>query len=298
MDPGWVRAGWGHEIASRDEVFRAISRVGTLEAGRRYVWRGVASRHFSVRSSLLRDLVGPDDPVPTEAVVREREREIIGIARRWGVGIEQGMVATDLQLLAVLQHHSLPTRLLDMTSNPTTALWFACQDAPGSRDAAGALLAFDVTSMPELPTIEVGTLTIGRLEDPLGGGLIAALEQSAELQVPFLVRPSLPDQRMTAQEGLFIAGVTPVASSITGVESFPLAGAVAPGGDALRALFAPDERGPGRPRRLPFVALMIPPRLKARIRNSLRDTYNRRRQVLFPDLAGLAEAFRLHQLDS
>jgi hypothetical protein len=208
------------------------------------------------------------------------------------------MVATDLHLLALLQHHGLPTRLLDVTSNPTTALWFACQEAPGGRDAAGALLAFDVTSMPELPTIDVGAVTIARLEDPLGGGLAAALERSAARQQPFLVRPSLPDPRMTAQEGLFIAGVTPVTPSITGVESFPLAGAVAPGRNGLAALFAPDERGPGRPRRLPFVALMIPPRLKRRIRNSLRDTYNRRRRVLFPDIAGLVEAFRLGQLGS
>lgn len=296
MDPRWVRSGWGHEIASRDEIFRAISRVGTLEAGRRYVWRGVPSRHFSIRSSLLRDLAGADDPPPAEAEVRARENEILAISRQWGVGIEQGMVATDLHLLALLQHHGLPTRLLDVTSNPTTALWFACQDAPGDRNAAGALLAFDVTAMPELATIDIGAMTIARLEDPLGGGLAAALERSAANQRPFLVRPSLPDPRMTAQEGLFIAGVTPDAASIPGVESFPLAPVVAPGGGALEALFAPNERGPGRPRRLPFVALMIPSRLKRRIRNSLRDTYNRRRQVLFPDVAGLVEAFRLGQL--
>lgn len=274
MDPRWVRSGWGYEIVSRDEVFRAISRVGTLESGRRYVWRGVPSRHFSVHSSLLRDLAGADDPVPAEADVRTRENEILAIAREWGVGIEQRMVATDLHLLALLQHHGMPTRLLDVTSNPTTALWFACQAAPGGRDASGALLAFDVTEMPELPTIDIGPMTVGRLEDPLGSGLLSALVQSADSQRPFLVRPSLPDPRMTAQEGLFIARVTPVLPSIPGVESFPLAGVIAPGHDALEALFAPDERGPGRPRRLPFVALMIPKRLKARIRNSLRDTYN------------------------
>jgi hypothetical protein len=97
--------GWGYQVESRDEVFRAISRVGTLEAGRRYVWRGTASRHFSVRSSLLRDLAGPDGPVPREADVRAREREILAVTRGWGIGIEQGIVATDLHLLALLQHH-------------------------------------------------------------------------------------------------------------------------------------------------------------------------------------------------
>ncbi len=216
MDPGWAQMRWGHRVGSRDEVFRAISRVGTLEAGRRYVWRGVASRHFSVRSSLLRHLVGADAPVPLEAQVRAREREILAIARAWGVGLEQGMVATDLHLLALLQHYGMPTRLLDVTSNPTTALWFACQEVSGERDAAGILLAFDVTSMPELPTIDVGPLTWSGVGDPSGAGLAAALEQSATNHQPFLVRPSLPDPRMTAQEGLFIAGATPTTPSIPG----------------------------------------------------------------------------------
>jgi hypothetical protein len=288
---------WAHQVESRDEVFRAISRVGTLEAGRRYVWRGVASRHFSVRSSLLRDLARSDGPVPSETTVRKREGEIIAIARKWGVGIEQGTVGTDLHLLALLQHHGLPTRLLDVTCNPTTALWFACQRAPGVRDAAGLLLAFDVTSIPELPTIDVGPATWAGVGDPFGAGLAAALERSATDLQPFLVRPSLPDPRMTAQEGLFIAGVTPTRPSIAGVESFPFQG-VEPAAGALEALFSPDERRPGRPQRLAFLALVIPSRLKERIRNSLRDTYNRRRSVLFPDIAGLAEAVRLNQVDS
>lgn len=88
MDPGWSRLPWGYEVESRDEMFRAISRLGTLESGRRYVWRGVPSRHFSVRSSLLRDLVGPDDPVPPEAEVRARELEILAVARRWGISMK------------------------------------------------------------------------------------------------------------------------------------------------------------------------------------------------------------------
>lgn len=298
MDPGWSGLPWGYEVQSRDETFRAISRLGTLESGRRYVWRGVPSRHFSVRSSLLRDLAGPDDPVPPEAEVRARELEILAVARRWGISIEAGVLATDLHLLAVLQHHGLPTRLLDVTSNPTTALWFASQRAPGARDASGILLAFDVTSLPEIPTIAVGPVTWGGIGNPTGAALAHALESSAQHQQPFLVRPSLPDARMTAQEGLFIAGVTPATASIPGIESFPFSGAPAPAPGALQALFAADDRGPGRPRQLPFLALLVPPRLKQRIRASLRDTYNRRRHVLFPDVAGLADAFRLDQLDS
>ena len=109
------------------------------------------------------------------------------------------------------------------------------------------------------------------------------------------MRPSLPDARMTAQEGLFIAGSTPAMPSIGGVDSFPLRAQPVPGSGALAALFSPDERRPGRPRQLPFLVLVIPPRLKARILRTLGSSFNRRRRFLFPDVAGLAEAFRLGQ---
>ncbi len=289
---------WGYEVSSRDELFRAISRVGTLEASRRYVWRGVSSRHFSVRSSLLRNLAGSDGPVPEERIVRSREVEIIAMARAWGVGAELATAATDLHVLAMLQHHGLPTRLLDVTSNPMTALWFACQRASVDRDAAGLLFAFDVTAMPEQPTIEFGGLTWAGVGNPLGAGLQLALEASANEQRPFLVRPSLPDPRMTAQEGLFIAGSTPATPSIVGVDSFPVRADQPPADGSLEALFAADDRRPGRPRRLAFLVLVVPPRLKWRILNSLRGTYNRRRRFLFPDLAGFADAFRLDQIDA
>ena len=78
----------------------------------------------------------PDnEPVPEEPVLRERELDLLKEARGWGLGREFGGVASDLHLLALMQHHGVPTRLLDVTSNPMTAIWFACQTAGGGRDA-------------------------------------------------------------------------------------------------------------------------------------------------------------------
>ena len=273
MTPQWKKTGWGYQVSSIDELIRAIGRIGTLEIGRRYVWRGVVDKKFLVQSSLTRHLMSErgDGVLPEEADVRQSEQGILKEAREWGIGIEQGALATDLHLLALLQHHGVPG-LLDVTSNPMTALWFACQRATPERNAAGVLFAFDVTGLPEYPTVDSGaTPTYGSLEDPLRYSLVHALEESTTGQSPFLVRPSLPDARMTAQEGLFIAGATPSMPGIPGVDSLPLDASYPPGANALESLFSQNERRPGRPRRMAFVALLISPTLKWRMLQTLRE---------------------------
>lgn len=277
---------------------RAISRIGTLQAGRRFVWRGVPDHRYRVQSSLTRSLMTEGAPMPTEHQVRERESAILREARNWGVGLEAGGFATDLHLLAYLQHHGVPTRLLDVTSNPMTALWFACQKASAERDAKGALFAFDVTDLPEYQTVGTGASpSWGTIENPLGWSLRSALAASARDGAPFLVSPSLPDARMRAQEGLFLSGAVPPGPAVNGVDALPLPVSRQPGPAALDALFAPRERQRGRPRGLPFCVIVIPTNVKARVSPHLEGTYNRSYRTLFPDVTGFAEALRLHKLD-
>lgn len=57
---------------------------------------------------------------------------------------------TPLELLALLQHHGIPTRLLDVTENALVALYFACCSNP---DTDGEVIVFkheneDVTNYP------------------------------------------------------------------------------------------------------------------------------------------------------
>lgn len=263
---------------SQDEAFRAVTRIVSLAANRRYVWRGCPDSALRLRSSLLRELiVAEGEPLPNEQLVRQHEVALLRAAREWGLARETGLPASDLQLLVHLQEHGLPTRLLDVTHDPMTALWFACESGD---DRAGVLVAVDVTAAPTHDTV-----------DPQGRTLRQVLRESAVRGAPFLVRPTVPSARSAAQQGLYLSGVVPTGESTGGVDGLPLRLGTPPGRDELGVLFGEPARRAGRPTRLPLCALVVPARLKSTIRSHL-TALNRSRAVLFPDADGFRDAYR------
>jgi hypothetical protein len=287
-DPRWTTRGWGYRVKSQDQTLRAITRIVTLAAGRNYVWRGCTDRSYRIRSSLFRTIIDESESIPTELEVRQRELAILREAREWGLAVEMGPLASDLYLLAHLQHHGIATRLLDVTYNPMTALWFACEGG----DDAGVLFAFDVTDYPTYDTIDPQQRqTYGLQSKPHEWSLRHALAVSAKTGSPFLVRPTLRNARMQAQEGLFISGAVPLDPSPTGIDGLPLPFVQPPGHDKLENLFSQGERGPGRPGRLPFCAIVIPANIKKKIKGHL-TALNRRRSTMYPDVDGFRDALR------
>lgn len=97
-----------------------------------------------------------------------------------------------LDVLALAQHHGLPTRLLDWTSNPAVALFFAVTT---NCDQDGVLWAL------RPPAIRYSTIN--------------GYRQLQEMEDPTVYRPPHVTARIAAQEGCFTIHKIP-----TGTESF------------------------------------------------------------------------------
>lgn len=283
----WVDSGWGHQPKTVDDVLFAVNRIGTWAVSRRSAFRGVKNHTWPIQSSLQRFL----DPrhgaahVHDEAQNRSVELQVLTLARGWE--LDDGGQLADQNLLARLQHHGSPTRLVDVTSDPMTALWFATEPVD-ERGVHGVIFAFDITDYPVL-SANPPVATFGSIDDPHGWHFMHQLSESQASQRPFVVMPFPRDARMTAQQGFFLTGAVPSNPTIPGVDAFPLK-AEPLGRDRLETVFG--HRGRGHPSRIPFVAIVVPRRLKAKIRTALASTWNRREETLFPDLAGLAAAIK------
>jgi hypothetical protein len=296
----WLAHGWGIEVATPQQLFKLISHIALLAQERTYAWRGQNDAAWTFSSSLYRRLA-QDGAEVTEKTMRDAELKILVEARRWGLGRDLGPSATDMHMLAVLQHHGLPTRLIDVTANPMTALWFATEDHRPEvngdvRRSPGVLFAVDVTKTDWYETFQHGEgQTWEHMKDPLAATYRQAIEASQKNKSMFRAFSALPDERMKAQEGFFLGSAVPNEHQAAGVLGLNPLGA-APGVEKLDKLLF-SEKGRGRPTSLPFCAIVIPAAVKDRLRDPLKRTYNRRRRVLFPDVDGFREGFARGQLD-
>lgn len=296
----WKGTGWYVTPKSSSDVMQVLGRIGVYSRGQRFAWRGLSSADFDVTSSLQHRL-GSN---ARETHVRDAERAILKTAREWGLGVTESAHVDDLQLLADLQHYGAPTRLLDFTSNPMTALWFACQEAPeknahtGGRLAkSGVLLALNITKWRRNMTVgEPYGTALGKLKHGAGWTLTNALASSE----PFVVEQSVPNARLRAQEGFFVAGVVPEPANFLWKLTTPFHSLNVPfdlGDPAELSDRLTKARPSGFPKALPFVAIIIGAGLKPKLLSYLDGSYDRRARTLFPDYQGYRD-YGLPPLDA
>lgn len=290
---GWDQIGWYRDPETVGRLVSEIASVGAFSQDAQMAWRGMRSIDYALISSLHRFIPDAD-----EAQLRREEKRTLREAREWGLGSSTSGWSTDLQLLADLQHFGTSTRLLDVTSNPMTALWFAAQQLSDQElndgfSEDGVLLAINVAGWRRFG--RTPPRSFRENARPLSWELSDALAS----QEPFVVEAHVGNDRLRAQEGFFISSVVPGQDPRSPFRSIRLDLPHTTGSLANMALHHVQdalEREELPPRFLekglsaiPFMAFHVRASTKLRIRDILRNSYNRSPAVLFPDFAGFRE---------
>lgn len=278
----WYRRGLLYnprEPNSWRSVLDAINRLATLREPT-YVWRGHEDLEWALVPSIYRKLgLGPPfaDAATADAAATAVEFETMALIERskgHAYNMINGREADQLTHLALLQHSGAATPLLDVTTDPLVALYFAC--GVGHDDTDGAVLAVDARpkQMVQFDVSWEGDWQKA-IKTVKGAGQALGIYSPAPIVT----------SRLMAQRGRFIFGVTGV-----GVPYSALAiGERADWGiQDLWALFG--HRGPGRPAIPPVVAVRVAAKHKARLREVLDTAFGLNRESLFPDLEGFASA--------
>jgi len=114
----WLQAGDFEDLADRP-----------LAAGSDLYFRGQSDIAYGLTSSLYRQF-REAKPVGTitEHMLGTAETALIKEMRDQGLGRRM----TDFQLITVLQHHLMPTRLIDVSRSPLESLYFAVENHHGT----------------------------------------------------------------------------------------------------------------------------------------------------------------------
>ena len=262
-----------------------------LPPGRRY-FRGQTKRASA--GYFLKPSIGRHShPRLTDFQQRSAlEREVLEVFSNHLISHVQHLPRNKWEALAIAQHHGLPTRFMDWTTNPLVALYFAVRETKTNKGGARLSSAVyvltsdpktyaDLIRQPEVkPTRDLQTVIPSRHSDdeapveakidPTGGydlpdwNPTAALEAALDVRVePFdiseniIYHPPHVSPRMRAQDSVLLA--------------------------CYRPLEALEEHE--------YLEIVVRPRAHDEIRRRL-DQYGVFDKQLFPDLDGIAKWLR------
>lgn len=162
-------------------------------------YRGQASKNWEIKCSLFRNLLIEKEEQLIQEVLNRRPLDFINCKN-------------NLEKLVLMQHYGIPTRLLDITTNPLVALYFSCE---GEVEEDGAVYIFEENHDTDLNSREI-VASFSFLKD---NGTLEDFKKILEKdKVIFeeniidtllnkryvLINPKLNNDRIVAQQGFFL----------------------------------------------------------------------------------------------
>ncbi|MEU4347079.1 FRG domain-containing protein [Streptomyces sp. NPDC023838] len=160
-------------------------------------YRGQSNADHGLSSSLFRVLSTSVSKV-TEYRMARVEEHILQVMRGQGLG----RLMTDGQLLGLLQHHGIPTRLIDVSKSPLEALFFAV-DHDHDLDGRLFLIQLHPNDGGEIDAIDLSDQHQLEWADAARGERYAKSSWTGRVAV---IDPRDLDPRMRAQRGCFLVG--------------------------------------------------------------------------------------------
>ncbi len=267
---------WGE---LQEELFRDSWDETILRFRSPYVFRGLSDSSYRLVTSLMR-LGGPYSTL---------ERHLLRNFRKYGQDVSHQFTSF-WHLLAIAQHHSLPTRLLDWTYSPYVALHFATANHE-KFDIDGVIWVVNFPEAHELLPDELRNclnaegaqaFTVELLSTLARQGIAAP--SAEEVSFSNVIR-SLQEFDELSRAGEFLLFFEPPSLDQRIINQFALF-SVMP--TCERAIDDWLKRHPGLFRRI-----IIPAPKKWEFRDKL-DQCNITERVLFPGLDGLGSWLRRH----